>query len=264
MNPLFNHILNILAGAGNALDLPGSSVRDILAGRNPFDQWATPFHEQNRTTGRQLARDYGLAGDQDNWGNWLGGMAVETALDPMSYIGLGLLNKGVKMKPGQMVRAMWRNASDPIGHIDDGMRAAGQHSRNLAEAVANRNAWARRKPIATHNLDNYDDILDGMDDIGMDSHWINSLDDTIDADQAFNEALGLKPVGKFEEARMQRQFEDGTRKFNELYRNPEGHVYQDPNAKITPGQAMMNNAYKKRVRKPKPGVNGIDDAGMGM
>lgn len=80
-------LLQLLAGAGNLLDLPGSMVRDMLALQNPVDQLLTPFSHENRTTGRDLLRKYGMAGSEDNWGNFAGGMAAEVLTDPLTYLG---------------------------------------------------------------------------------------------------------------------------------------------------------------------------------
>jgi hypothetical protein len=79
--------LSGLGIVGNALDLPGSSVRDLLAGENPLDQWTTPFSDQNRVSGRDLLRRNGMVGSEDTWGNWAGGLAAEIALDPTTYVG---------------------------------------------------------------------------------------------------------------------------------------------------------------------------------
>lgn len=89
-------LFDILKGVGNAADLPGSSVRDILARRNPLDQWMTPFGDQNRATGRDVLRTYGMAGEQDTGLNAAGGMATEMALDPLSWMGAGALFKALR------------------------------------------------------------------------------------------------------------------------------------------------------------------------
>lgn len=89
-------LFDILKGVGNAADLPGSSVRDIFARRNPFDQWMTPFGDQNRATGRDVLRTYGMAGEQDTGLNAAGGMATEMALDPLSWLGAGALFKALR------------------------------------------------------------------------------------------------------------------------------------------------------------------------
>jgi len=85
-------LLRGLGAAGSLLDLPGSMVRDTLALKNPFDQVMTPFSEENRTTGRDLLRQYGMVGEEDNWGNLAGGIGAEILLDPLG----GPLNKLLK------------------------------------------------------------------------------------------------------------------------------------------------------------------------
>jgi hypothetical protein len=86
----------------NVLDLPGSSVRDTLAGRNPLDQWISPFSGKNRTSGRDLLRTHGLAGRKDGWGNWTAGLATEIVTDPLSWFTLGGSALG---KAGQAAKA---------------------------------------------------------------------------------------------------------------------------------------------------------------
>jgi hypothetical protein len=79
---------------GSALDLPGSMVRDTLSlfgnnPQNPFDQLLTPFSPDNRISGRDLMRSYGMVGNKDTWGNFATGLAAEMALDPLTYLTLG-------------------------------------------------------------------------------------------------------------------------------------------------------------------------------
>lgn len=89
-----------LAAIGNTLDVAtgASSVRDILAGENPFDQFATKWWEDagNRTGGRELLRKHGLVGNKDTWGNAAAGLAAEVLLDPTTYLtfGASALTKG--------------------------------------------------------------------------------------------------------------------------------------------------------------------------
>jgi hypothetical protein len=80
-----------LEKGANFLDLPGSMVRDALAGENPFDQVLHPFSGENRISGRDLNRRWGLASDEDTWANWFGGVATELVTDPTSYLTLGAL-----------------------------------------------------------------------------------------------------------------------------------------------------------------------------
>ena len=111
-----------LAGAvGNTLDLPGSMVRDTLAGQNPFDQLLSPFSDQDRTSGRDLIRKYGLAGKEDTWGNFFGGLGAEIATDPFVLTGLKPL--GNTAKGLSQIKAGTRGASTLAGGIARGERA---------------------------------------------------------------------------------------------------------------------------------------------
>lgn len=68
-----------------ALDTPGAFVRGSLAGgvgRGLDEVFAS---EDARTSGRELLREYGLVGDEDNWGNWGAGVAAEIVTDPLNY-----------------------------------------------------------------------------------------------------------------------------------------------------------------------------------
>ena len=82
-----NAALGGLSAIGNLLSLPGSSVLDALTLKNPLDQWLTPFSPDNRTTGKDILRNFGINGD--GLGHTLAGMGVEIALDPMTYLTLG-------------------------------------------------------------------------------------------------------------------------------------------------------------------------------
>jgi hypothetical protein len=98
--------LGAVASVGNFLDLPGSSIRDILAGENPLDQWLSPLSDVNRTSGRQLLERYGMrANRKTGMTGWLSdpgeglrdiaGFGAEVLLDPF-----GPLTKGSKMATG--------------------------------------------------------------------------------------------------------------------------------------------------------------------
>jgi len=99
-------LADILGGVGNVLDTPGSMLRDALVARNPFDQLTAPWSADNRTTGRDVLRRYGLIGQDDNWGNFAGGLAAELALDPINIIGgIGMLRTAAKLsKPLNVLR----------------------------------------------------------------------------------------------------------------------------------------------------------------
>lgn len=99
---LGRNAMGTVGAVGNLLDLPGSMVRDAVSMKNPLDQLLTPFSDVNRVTGRDLNRSVGLAGSQDTWGNFGGGMATEIALDPLTYLTFGASALG---KGGQVAKA---------------------------------------------------------------------------------------------------------------------------------------------------------------
>lgn len=79
-----------------AIDKPGRIVRGILGGNFSEIGNIVPFSDSlgitdpsKNLSGRDLLRQYGAIGEEDNWGNFLGGMATEMLLDPLNYLTLG-------------------------------------------------------------------------------------------------------------------------------------------------------------------------------
>lgn len=66
------------------LDTPGAMVRGGLSGTGALNALWQDADE--RTDGRELLRQYGLIGDEDNWGNFFGGLGAEVVLDPLSML----------------------------------------------------------------------------------------------------------------------------------------------------------------------------------
>lgn len=143
---LGRNAIGTVGAVGNLLDLPGSMVRDVAALKNPLDQLLTPFNDSNRVTGRDLNRKFGLAGQQDTWKNFGGGMATEIALDPLTYLtfGASALGKGgqVAKAAGLMPKAVETYAkkagravaktSDPV--FSDVLKAGGAVGKREARA----------------------------------------------------------------------------------------------------------------------------------
>lgn len=78
-------VMSGLEAVGNLLDVPGSMVRDVLAGQNPLDQLLSPLSHENRTTGRGLLEKHGLLSKNTeglDWGD-VGGFGAEVLLDPL-------------------------------------------------------------------------------------------------------------------------------------------------------------------------------------
>ena len=95
-------LMELLSYAGNALDLPASSLRDLFAGSNPFDQWATPFSSDNRTSGRDLLNPIFGKNKETGMSGWLDdpmegvadvlGFGAEMVLDPLNLVsGAGVM-----------------------------------------------------------------------------------------------------------------------------------------------------------------------------
>lgn len=114
-----------VAMLGNVLDLPGSSVRDVIAGENPFDQYLSPHTGENRVSGRDLLRQGGFISGEDTTGNWWGGLGAEILLDPTTYLTLGgsALTKG-----GQAFKA--------AGVLDDAAKIGLKAGRKIGPRVS--------------------------------------------------------------------------------------------------------------------------------
>ncbi|MEB3208662.1 MAG: hypothetical protein VKK63_07080, partial [Synechococcus sp.] len=64
-----------LSRVGDILSMPGDYARGLLSGR-----------AGERVTGRELLREYGLAGEEDNWGNFAAGMVTDMVTDPLALV----------------------------------------------------------------------------------------------------------------------------------------------------------------------------------
>jgi hypothetical protein len=99
---LGNLLHHFVGAVGNVLDLPGSSVRDVLSGQNPFDQYLTPFDNINRMSGRGLLHHHGLIGATPTWGNFAGGLATEVATDPLLLMSGHMLLNAIRSRQSAM------------------------------------------------------------------------------------------------------------------------------------------------------------------
>jgi hypothetical protein len=87
-----------LGTLGYLLDYPGSFVRGVLAGKPLSFLGAT----DDRVSGRDLLRQYGLLGKKDTYGNFAVGLLGEILLDPLSYVNpLAILGKGALSATGK-------------------------------------------------------------------------------------------------------------------------------------------------------------------
>ncbi len=131
-NSLVSMAMGMASGVGNFLDVPGSMARDVLAGENPFDQILSPLSGENRTTGVDLLRQYDLAGEEDTWGNFAGGLATEIVTDPLTWLTgpLGTLAKGSMVGTKAGLKAVGKAG---LSATDDAARVAGKVAGEAAE-----------------------------------------------------------------------------------------------------------------------------------
>lgn len=127
-----------LAGLGWILDTPGAMVRGLLSegpGKALSALWDT---SEERVTGRELLRQYGMVGRDDTWGNFAGGLAAEVFLDPLTYASLGLnqvLGRPAKTLAGQ--------AAEKAGMLAD-FDVYARNTMGMGRRQAMREATARR------------------------------------------------------------------------------------------------------------------------
>lgn len=144
-NPLVRGGLSGLSAVGNLLDLPGSMARDVMTLNNPFDQLLDPLGDSNRLTGRDVLRQYGVAGEKDNWMNFGAGLGLEIATDPLTFLSFGGTKlAGVLGDAGQ--------AASKAGVLDEALRAASHLSDARLANMGRREALATLTPRAIEHV----------------------------------------------------------------------------------------------------------------
>lgn len=123
-----------LGWAGYLLDTPGALVRGTLAG-DPLSAFGS---SEDRVTGRELLRQWGMADEKDTWSNFGAGLAAEALLDPFAYATLGLsqLGKGALSQAGRAAQAagLLRNeALDSVARVNPLRQARGMQA--YADAI---------------------------------------------------------------------------------------------------------------------------------
>jgi hypothetical protein len=119
-----------MSGVGWLLDTPGSVIRGGLSGGPMKALSALWENSEDRVDGRELLRQYNMIGDENNWGNFAGGLAAEILLDPFTYGTLGLagLGKGALSQTGKAMKAagLLRDAAlDSVTRVNPLRTAAG-------------------------------------------------------------------------------------------------------------------------------------------
>ena len=103
---LANATTSGLGALGWALDTPGAVVRGTVSGFMDGDPLkgvrALWENSDERVDGRELLRQMGVVGKEDTWGNWLGGLVGEIALDPLTYINpASIIGRGAATTAGR-------------------------------------------------------------------------------------------------------------------------------------------------------------------
>lgn len=166
----------------NLLDLPGSSARDLLAGENPFDQWASPLSDRHRITGAELVSRYTGVNPNSTAGK-IAGFGAEVLVDPMNLIGgVGAVNKALKAR---RLNAAAKSAN---------ALEAGRYGFTAAGRAADAASPLMRAPVPRGlQGGSTATVLDDIEDIGSvyDPSW---------GDTAYEAAMGIPSAAVNEEA----------------------------------------------------------------
>jgi len=150
-----------LAGLGWFLDTPGAVVRGTLSGgplKGASALWDT---SEDRVTGRELARQYGLMGDTDTWGNFFGGIGAEVLLDPLTYGTLGLSQLVSRGAPTAAARIL--KSAGGLNNVDELARLS-RVADATAAGVTNAQQIEKGLPRQFARNKTVSDVLGMLDD----------------------------------------------------------------------------------------------------
>lgn len=116
-----------LMGGASVLDFMGANVRGAI-NMGMGGRYGNPWSISESVTGRDILRTAGLAGRRDNWGNALGGFAVEMATDPLTYMSFGTTS-AAKKGGGEIAKRIGildklTNVQASKNGLDEGIRLA--------------------------------------------------------------------------------------------------------------------------------------------
>jgi hypothetical protein len=209
-------VVGAVGGLGNLLDLPGSMVRDVLTLNNPFDQLLSPTSGENRVTGEEMLEQYGLYDDDPNAqrgflksaGRFVGGLGLEVALDPLTYILPGLqAARAAKTSGGVASRTLGR-----MGLLDDTVFAT---NKRLTDAAFQKTGRKMGKHEAMYHVSAEDVISSRKSEYSQrmgDADFNQKVLDEISSNRdKFNDqiardmgdAVGTDAIKKIREANLQ-------------------------------------------------------------
>lgn len=110
----------------NLVDYPGAVVRNFAAGQ-PVSQ-INPLTSDNRASGRDVLRRFGLAGSQDTWSNFPAEVLVSAALDPITWLTGGASVAAKAMHGGKL-------GSAPLSTVARWIRSRGALGANAPDPM---------------------------------------------------------------------------------------------------------------------------------
>jgi hypothetical protein len=264
-----------MAGLGWLLDIPGAIVRGGLSGglgKAASALWET---SDDRVTGRELLRQYGMVGQEDTWGNFGASLAAEVLLDPLTYANpLAILGRGAYTQAGKALRdsGRLRNAAvDAYRGFDPNLAqaAAGAAQRDAGQGVRSYLRGQTPRQVLAE-APNYQDALQawqrnaaryGVDPNDLDQPLARLMDVRIPgtnigfSTDVFGEAFGDAVAGGLDTFGEWTKRAPGigpvTRGAAMLFHSPSGFV-MDPdrqwNARIAAADAEQLTANRMRER----------------
>lgn len=172
--------LQALGLVGGVLDTPGSWVRNLLSGRNPF---RGTFDFDRRTTGEEMLEVWGAGKDP----GFFPGFAAEVLLDPLTYIpGVGAAGKAAKAAglAGKGGRGIVKAAARKAKHLDNladeaatiAQRRAVRDKPHLAFAINKRSLDDIGTTAKSSYLDSLDEPQRLLSNLGEQAKKINDID----------------------------------------------------------------------------------------
>lgn len=126
---------------GGSIDKPGRAVRGLLTGKLREGMAAIPFSDtmgitnpEDRTSGRDLTDKAGITQRGDKgWGSWGMGIGAELATDPLNYIPMHSVFKGLKgLLPGAKAAGPLAESAKYLKYAPEGIP---QELHNAADAM---------------------------------------------------------------------------------------------------------------------------------
>lgn len=136
-NALLRNSIGAVSGAAHLIGTPGAMVNRALMGENPLMPLLSPISGEYHKYGRDVLRHYGLAGRRDTWGNFAGGLALDVATDPLTWMmpaKAALTPAGTLAKKAGLMKYVGRplqsQASKTMG------RATARQTQTIADLLA--------------------------------------------------------------------------------------------------------------------------------